>query len=76
MLNGAILHEHEIEQSLKVQLKDVQIKCYGNENSKALDVGLVLTKSSGTESDKHDTSNRSGNDTTHSVDANIKPVNN
>ncbi|GKB97790.1 hypothetical protein Tco_0983927 [Tanacetum coccineum] len=40
---------------------------------KALDVGLVITESSGTESEKHDTSSRSGNDT-HVEDAYIRSV--
>ncbi|GJY73596.1 hypothetical protein Tco_0478027 [Tanacetum coccineum] len=42
---------------------------------KALDAGLVVTGSSETKSDKQDTSSRSGNDTTHAVDAYIRPVN-
>nr|GEY47327.1 hypothetical protein [Tanacetum cinerariifolium] len=42
---------------------------------KALDVGLVVTKSSRTKSDKQDTSNRSGNYTTHIVDADMSLVN-
>nr|GEV72630.1 retrotransposon protein, putative, unclassified [Tanacetum cinerariifolium] len=42
---------------------------------KALDVGLVVTESSGTKSDKHDTNSRSGNYITHVVDADIIPVN-
>ncbi|GJV85545.1 hypothetical protein Tco_1525443 [Tanacetum coccineum] len=41
---------------------------------KALDVDLVVIESSGTESENHDTSSRSGNDT-HVEDADIKPVN-
>ncbi|GJZ49334.1 hypothetical protein Tco_0603524 [Tanacetum coccineum] len=41
---------------------------------KALDVGLVVTESSGTKSDKQDTSSRSKNDT-HAEDVVIKPVN-
>nr|GEX00706.1 hypothetical protein [Tanacetum cinerariifolium] len=41
---------------------------------KALDVGLVVTESSETKSDKKDTSSRSGNGITYVVDANIKPV--
>ncbi|GJX55904.1 hypothetical protein Tco_0285801 [Tanacetum coccineum] len=41
---------------------------------KALDVDLVVTKSSRTERENHDTSSKSGNDT-HAVDAYIKPVN-
>ncbi|GJR59786.1 hypothetical protein Tco_1501948 [Tanacetum coccineum] len=99
LLNETIPHGHEIEQSLKVQSKDVQIKCCGNENSiskttfnnsvnerqmqmqegkvdtvKALDVCIVVTESSRTESEKHDTSSRSENDT-HDEDANIRLVN-
>nr|GFD60916.1 hypothetical protein [Tanacetum cinerariifolium] len=42
---------------------------------KALDARLVVTESSGTKSDKQDTSNRLGNYTTHAVDADIRPVN-
>nr|GEV74943.1 hypothetical protein [Tanacetum cinerariifolium] len=42
--------------------------------SKALDANLVVTEISGTESEKHDTSSRSRNDT-HAKDAYIKPVN-
>ncbi|GKG30138.1 hypothetical protein Tco_0420036, partial [Tanacetum coccineum] len=42
---------------------------------KALDAGLVVIESSGTKSDKQDTSSRSGNYTTHVVDAYIRPVN-
>ncbi|GJT41941.1 hypothetical protein Tco_0941806 [Tanacetum coccineum] len=41
---------------------------------KALDADLVVTKSSRTERENHDTSSKSGNDT-HAVDAYIKPVN-
>ncbi|GKC88814.1 hypothetical protein Tco_1149463 [Tanacetum coccineum] len=100
VLNYAILHEHEIEQSLKLQSKDVQIKCYGNENSisdaafsnlvnerqmqmpegkvdtvKELDNAyVVVTDSSGTESEKQYTCSRSGN-ATHVEDADIRPVN-
>ncbi|GKF52097.1 hypothetical protein Tco_0148564, partial [Tanacetum coccineum] len=41
---------------------------------KALDVGLVITESSGTESEKHDTSSRSGNNV-EVDDADIRLVN-
>ncbi|GJZ12986.1 hypothetical protein Tco_0548216 [Tanacetum coccineum] len=41
--------------------------------SNALDVGLVVTKSSGTKSGKHDTSSRSGNDKDVD-DADIRPI--
>ncbi|GKB21378.1 hypothetical protein Tco_0855301 [Tanacetum coccineum] len=40
----------------------------------ALDADLVVTESSGMESEKHDTNSRCENDT-HSEDADIKPVN-
>ncbi|GJY45363.1 hypothetical protein Tco_0434426 [Tanacetum coccineum] len=42
---------------------------------KALDVGSVITESSGTKSDKHDTSSSSGTYIKHAVDADIRPVN-
>ncbi|GKC15533.1 hypothetical protein Tco_1012315 [Tanacetum coccineum] len=41
----------------------------------ALDAGMVVTESSGTKSDKQDTSSRSGTYNTHVVDAYIRPVN-
>nr|GEW97491.1 hypothetical protein [Tanacetum cinerariifolium] len=41
---------------------------------KALDVGLVVKESSGTDSEKHDTSSRSKNDI-HAKDADCKPIN-
>nr|GFB32626.1 hypothetical protein [Tanacetum cinerariifolium] len=44
------------------------------DSSKALDADLVVTESSGTESEKHDTSSRFENDT-HAKDADIKLVN-
>nr|GEY38748.1 hypothetical protein [Tanacetum cinerariifolium] len=40
-----------------------------------LEVGLIITECSGTKSNKQDTSNSSGNHTTHAVDADIRPVN-
>ncbi|GKG47458.1 hypothetical protein Tco_0506943, partial [Tanacetum coccineum] len=44
------------------------------DRGKALDADAVVTESSRTESENHDTSSRSGNDT-HVEDADIKPVN-
>nr|GEV78851.1 hypothetical protein [Tanacetum cinerariifolium] len=44
------------------------------DSSKALDDDLGVTEINGTESEKHDTSSRSENDT-HAEDADIKPVN-
>ncbi|GJV49826.1 hypothetical protein Tco_1440038 [Tanacetum coccineum] len=69
-LNEAIPHEHEIEKSFKMQSKDVQINPVH-----AVDANLVVTESSGTKSDKQDTSSRSGNYTTHAMDAYIRLVN-
>ncbi|GJV84570.1 hypothetical protein Tco_1524468 [Tanacetum coccineum] len=46
-----------------------------NSDVKALDVGSVITESSETKSDMHDTSNSSRTYITHVVDANIRPVN-
>ncbi|GKD44089.1 hypothetical protein Tco_1268734, partial [Tanacetum coccineum] len=43
------------------------------DTSKALDASLVDTESSGTESEKQDTSNMSGNDI-DADDANIRPI--
>ncbi|GJV16118.1 hypothetical protein Tco_1361441 [Tanacetum coccineum] len=44
------------------------------DSGKALNVDSVVIESSGIESEKHDTSSRSGNDT-HADDVDIKPVN-
>ncbi|GKF88370.1 hypothetical protein Tco_0259247, partial [Tanacetum coccineum] len=46
-----------------------------NTDVKALDAGLVITESSRTKSDKHDSSNNSRTYITHAVDADIRPVN-
>ncbi|GJZ29502.1 hypothetical protein Tco_0574149 [Tanacetum coccineum] len=45
-----------------------------NTDVKALDDGSVITESSGTKSNKHDTSSSSGTYITHVVDADIRPV--
>ncbi|GKC13144.1 hypothetical protein Tco_1009926 [Tanacetum coccineum] len=85
-LNAEILHEHEIEKSFKLQLKDVQINHVQAVDAslmqegkldmgKALDAGLVVTESSGTKSDKQNTSSKVGNYTTHAVNADIRLVN-
>ncbi|GJS59203.1 hypothetical protein Tco_0653987 [Tanacetum coccineum] len=81
-LNEAIPHEHEIEKSFKLQSTDVQINLVQAVDanlvvteSKALDDGSVVTKSSGTKSNKQDTSNNSWNYITHVMDADIRPVN-
>ncbi|GJV20694.1 uncharacterized mitochondrial protein-like protein [Tanacetum coccineum] len=77
-LNDEILHEHEIKKSFKPQSQDVLIN-----SIQAVNASLGVTESSGIESEnnssenalsKSDTSSRSGNDITHDVDANIRPV--
>ncbi|GJX55206.1 hypothetical protein Tco_0285103 [Tanacetum coccineum] len=80
LLNKAIPHEHKIEKSFKLQSKDVQINPMQMQEGKidmgkALDAGLVVIESSVTTSDKQDTGSKSGNNTTHVVDADTRPVN-
>nr|GEU71680.1 hypothetical protein [Tanacetum cinerariifolium] len=55
----------------EIQMKSKEGKV---DSSKALDADFVVTESSGTKSEKHDTSSKSKNDT-HAEDADIKPVN-
>ncbi|GJV64672.1 hypothetical protein Tco_1475500 [Tanacetum coccineum] len=65
------------ENALRKSVNETQMQMQEEkvDMGKALDVGLVVMESSGTKSDKQDTSSRSGNYTTHVVDAYIKPVN-
>ncbi|GJW45077.1 hypothetical protein Tco_0073876 [Tanacetum coccineum] len=53
----------------QMQMQEVKVNM-----GKELDDGLVVIKRSKTESGKQDTSSRSGNDITHDVDADIRPV--
>nr|GEW45157.1 integrase, catalytic region, zinc finger, CCHC-type, peptidase aspartic, catalytic [Tanacetum cinerariifolium] len=66
--------KHKREYNSRMNERDMQSKEGKVDLSKALDVDLVVTKSSGTESKMHDTSSRSRNGT-HAEDADIKPVN-
>ncbi|GJR91929.1 hypothetical protein Tco_0215940 [Tanacetum coccineum] len=90
-LNEEILHEHEIDKSFKLQSKDVQsnpvqavdanlvvmessgIELENNNSENAL--SKLVNETQMTEIDKQHTSSRSGNDTTHVVDADIRLVN-
>ncbi|GJW06945.1 hypothetical protein Tco_1569368 [Tanacetum coccineum] len=66
---------HNLDQ-LRLQLeRDNLLEVNLNTDVKALDVGSVITESSRTKSDKHDTSNSSGTYITHDVDADTRPVN-
>ncbi|GJW21085.1 hypothetical protein Tco_0031707 [Tanacetum coccineum] len=64
-------HKRVYDSKMKSQMQSKDRKV---DLSKALDVDLVVTESSRTELEKHDTSSRSGNDT-HAKDAYIKPAN-
>nr|GEX37433.1 retrovirus-related Pol polyprotein from transposon TNT 1-94 [Tanacetum cinerariifolium] len=61
-LSKSVIETHMQMQEVKVNM------------GKALDVGLDVTESSGTESDKQDTSSISGNGITYAVDVDIRPV--
>ncbi|GJY44979.1 hypothetical protein Tco_0433192 [Tanacetum coccineum] len=65
---------HKQEYDRRVNDRTMQSKEGKVASSKALDAGLIVTECSRTESEKHDTSSRSGNDT-HAEDAYIKPMN-
>ncbi|GJV47687.1 hypothetical protein Tco_1437899 [Tanacetum coccineum] len=66
--------QHKRKYDNRMNERQMQSKEGKVDSSKALNANLVVTESSGTESEKHDTSSRSGNDT-HAEDADIKPVN-
>nr|GEW39205.1 hypothetical protein [Tanacetum cinerariifolium] len=71
-IDGRAQHKREYDSRMnerKMQTKEGKV-----DSSKALDADLVVLESSGIESEKHDTSSRSGNDT-HAEDADIKPAN-
>ncbi|GJX95490.1 hypothetical protein Tco_0351288 [Tanacetum coccineum] len=71
------LKNNSSENALRKSVNETQMKMQEGkvDMGKALDVGLIITESSGTKSNKQDTSSRSGNYTTHVVDADIRPVN-
>nr|GEU44859.1 hypothetical protein [Tanacetum cinerariifolium] len=64
---------HKREYDNRVNERQMQTKEGKFDTSKALDASLVITKSSGIEFEKQDTSSRSGNDV-GADDADIKPV--
>ncbi|GJW58880.1 hypothetical protein Tco_0105611 [Tanacetum coccineum] len=71
----AVIHRAVITYArLQLQSQDVQINLVQAVDD-TLDAGSVITKSSGTKSDKHDTSSSSRTYITHAVDADIRPVN-
>ncbi|GJT99748.1 hypothetical protein Tco_1110087 [Tanacetum coccineum] len=66
--------QHKREYDRRVNDRVMQSKEGKVDSSKALDAGLVITKSNVTESERHVSSSRSGNDT-HVEDADINYVN-
>ncbi|GJU88067.1 hypothetical protein Tco_1300490 [Tanacetum coccineum] len=66
---------HKREYDSRVNERQMQSKEGKVDSSKALNVRLVITESSGTESDKQDTSSRSGNDT-DALDVDIRLLSN
>ncbi|GJX36079.1 hypothetical protein Tco_0247636 [Tanacetum coccineum] len=64
---------HKREYDTRVNERQLQTTEGKVDTVKALDASLVNTKSSGTESNEHDTSSRSGNDA-HADDVDIRPI--
>nr|GEV01103.1 hypothetical protein [Tanacetum cinerariifolium] len=66
--------KHKREKDKRMSDRMMQSKERNDNSSKALDVGLVVTESNETESERHALSSRSGNDT-YTDDADINSVN-
>ncbi|GKA24175.1 hypothetical protein Tco_0710208 [Tanacetum coccineum] len=69
------VNETQLQQHESLVTESTTLEANLNTDVKALDVGSVITESSETKSDKHDTSSSSRNYITHVVDADIRPVN-
>ncbi|GJX05876.1 hypothetical protein Tco_0193808 [Tanacetum coccineum] len=69
------VNETQLQQHESLVTESTTLEVNLNTNVKALDAGSVITKSSRTKSDKHDTSNNLRTCITHDVDADIRPVN-
>ncbi|GJY30667.1 hypothetical protein Tco_0414162 [Tanacetum coccineum] len=67
--------QHKREYDSRMNERQMQSKKGKVDSSKALDASLVVIECSGIKSNKQDTINRSGNDITNDVDANIRLVN-
>ncbi|GKE84917.1 hypothetical protein Tco_1558659 [Tanacetum coccineum] len=72
---GKSVNETQLQQHESLVTKSTTLEANLNTDVKALDAGLVIIESSGTKSDKHDTSSSSRTYITHAVDADIRPVN-
>ncbi|GKA37986.1 hypothetical protein Tco_0724551 [Tanacetum coccineum] len=69
------VNETQLQQHESLVTESTTVEANLTTDVKALDAGSVITESSGTKSDKHDTSISSGTFITHAVDADIRPVN-
>ncbi|GKC85728.1 hypothetical protein Tco_1141445 [Tanacetum coccineum] len=72
---GKSVNETQLQQHKSLVTESTTLEANLNMDIKALDVGSVITESSGTKSDMHDTSSSSGTYITHVVNAYIIPVN-
>ncbi|GJU23080.1 hypothetical protein Tco_1156422 [Tanacetum coccineum] len=70
-----LVNETQLQQHESLVTESTTLEANLNSDVKALDAGSVITKSSETKSDMHDTSSSSRTYITHVVDANIRPVN-
>ncbi|GJR00163.1 hypothetical protein Tco_0523147 [Tanacetum coccineum] len=69
------VNETQLQQHKSLVTESTTLEANLNSDVKALDAGSVITKSSETKSDMHNTSSRSRTYITQVVDANIRPVN-
>ncbi|GJR36000.1 hypothetical protein Tco_1211684 [Tanacetum coccineum] len=69
------MNETQLQQHESLVTESTTLEANLNTDVKALDDGSVITESSETKSDMHDTSSSSRTYITHVVDANIRPVN-
>ncbi|GJR95104.1 hypothetical protein Tco_0267278 [Tanacetum coccineum] len=72
---GKSVNETQLQQHESLVTESTTLEAKLNTDVKALDVGSVITESSETKSDKHDTSSSSWTYITHVVDADIRQVN-
>ncbi|GJU77204.1 hypothetical protein Tco_1274274 [Tanacetum coccineum] len=70
-----LVNETQLQQHESLVTESTTLEVNLNTDVKALDAGSVITESSGTKSDKHDTSSSLGTYITHAINVDIRPVN-
>ncbi|GJX12742.1 hypothetical protein Tco_0204500 [Tanacetum coccineum] len=70
-----LVNETQLQQHESLVTESTTLEANLSMDVNALDVGLAVTESNGTNSYKQETSSNSGNYITHVVDADIRPVN-